>query len=130
MKAMEGEQPEQEKPMPDVPPPDFINACKAVLLNFGNLQYDDERGDLASRIKQIASEAEVVATRIYGQGMSAREQQDMIWKTQTTSIFDLEQMELEAEARGEHAPWTNPDEEDMLLPGFDAQGRMQIGGGN
>lgn len=130
MKAMEGEQPEQEKPMPDVPPPDFINACKAVLLNFGNLKYDDERGDLASRIKQIASEAEVVATRIYGQGMTAREQQDLIWKTQTTSIFDLEQMELEAESRGEHAPWTNPDEEEMLLPGFDAQGRMQIGGGN
>ena len=130
MKAMEGEQPEQEKAMPDVPPPDFINACKAVLLNFGNLKYDDERGDLASRIKQIASEAEVVATRIYGQGMSAREQQDLIWKTQTTSIFDLEQMELEAEARGEHAPWTNPDEEEMLLPGFDAKGRMQIGGGN
>ena len=60
MKAMEGEQPEQDKPMPDVPPPDFINACKAVMLNFGNLEYDDDRGDLASRIKQIASEAEVV----------------------------------------------------------------------
>ena len=61
--------------MPDVGPPDFINACKAVLLNFGNLGTDDDRGDLASRIKQIASEAEVVATRIYGKGMSLREQQ-------------------------------------------------------
>lgn len=129
MKAMDGEQPEQEKPMPDVPPPDFINACKAVLLNFGNLQYDDERGDLASRIKQIASEAEVVATRIYGQGMTAREQQDRAWQEQTTSIFDLEQMELEAEARGDHAPWTNPDADDeMFLPGFDSKGKMQIGG--
>ena len=129
MKAMEGEQPEQEKPMPDVPPPDFINACKAVLLNFGNLEYDDERGDLASRIKQIASEAEVVATRIYGQGMSAREQQDRAWKETTTSIFDLERMELEAEAQGENAPWTNPDaDDDMFLPGFDSQGKMKIGG--
>ena len=129
MKAIDGEQPEQEKPMPDVPPPDFINACKAVLLNFGNLQYDDERGDLASRIKQIASEAEVVATRIYGQGMTAREQQDRAWQEQTTSIFDLEQMELEAEARGDHAPWTNPDADDeMFLPGFDSKGKMQIGG--
>ena len=128
-RAMDGEVPETEKPMPDVPPPDFINACKAVMLNFGNLQYDDERGDLATRLNQIASEAEVVATRIYGQGMSVREQQDRAWKEQTTSIFDLEQMELEAEARGESAPWTNPDADDeMFLPGFDAQGKMKIGG--
>ena len=129
MKAIDGEVPEAEKPMPDVPPPDFINACKAVLLNFGNLHYDDERGDLASRIKQIASEAEVVATRIYGQGMTARDQQDRAWKEQTTSIFDLERMELEAQATGEHAPWTNPEQgEDMFLPGFDSQGKMQVGG--
>eukprot|EP01083_Nonionella_stella_P000078 219_1 len=81
-KAMDGELPEDEKPVPDVPPPDFINACKAVLLNFGNLSSDDDRGDLASRIKQIANEAEVVATRIYGKGMSLREQQDRAWKEQ------------------------------------------------
>jgi hypothetical protein len=74
-RALDGELPEDEKPMPDVPPPDFINACKAVLLNFGNLAADDEKGDLATRIKQIASEAEVVATRIYGKGMSLREHQ-------------------------------------------------------
>lgn len=129
MKAIDGEQPEQEKPMPDVPPPDFINACKAVMLNFGNLEYDGDRGDLASRIKQIAAEAEVVATRIYGQGMSVRDQQDRAWAEQTTSIFDLEKMELEAEARGESAPWTNPNaDDDMLLPGFDAKGRMKVGG--
>lgn len=72
---MEGEAPEEEKPLPDVPPPDFVNACKAVLLNFGNLGSDDDRGDLATRIKQLASEAEVVATRIYGKGMTLREQQ-------------------------------------------------------
>lgn len=128
-KALDGETPDQEQPMPDVPPPDFINACKAVMLNFGNLSYDDERGDLTSRMKQIASEAEVVATRIYGQGMSLRDQQDRAWKEQTTSIFDLEQMELEAVANGESAPWANQnDDGDMLLPGFDAQGKMQIGG--
>ena len=69
-------------------PPDFIIACKAVLLNFGNLSSDDDtRGDLSSRMNQIANEAEVVATRIYGKGMSRREQQDhTMWKEQTTSI--------------------------------------------
>ncbi|KAL7519230.1 hypothetical protein ACHAWX_004015 [Stephanocyclus meneghinianus] len=74
-KAMEGEAPDEEKPMPDVPPPDFINCCKAVLLNFGNLNISEEKGDLSTQIKMIASEAEVVATRIYGKGMTAREQQ-------------------------------------------------------
>jgi len=128
-KAMDGEVQEQEQAMPDVPPPDFINACKAVMLNFGNLSYDDDRGDLASRIKQIASEAEVVATRIYGQGMSLRDQQDRAWQDQTTSIFDLEQMELEAASNGETAPWAKDDDNgDGLLPGFDAEGKMQIGG--
>lgn len=130
MKAMDGEAPEQAKPMPDVPPPDFINACKAVLLNFGNLGSDgDDRGDLASRIKRIAAEAEVVATRIYGKGVSLREQQDRAWKEQTTSIFDLERMEIEAERMGEIAPWTDgATDDDMLIPGFDKDGRMKIGG--
>lgn len=130
MKAETGEAPDQEKPVPEVPPPDFINACKAVLLNFGNLGRDgDDRGDLASRIKKIASEAEVVATRIYGKGMTLREQQDRAWEQQTTSIFDLERMEIEAERMGETAPWANPNaDDDMLMPGFDKDGRMQIGG--
>jgi len=129
-KAADGEMPDQEQPMPEVPPPDFINACKAVLLNFGNLGFDDsERGDLATRIKKLAAEAEVVATRIYGKGMTLREQQDRMWSEATTSIFDLERMEIEAERQGEHAPWTNPDaDDDMMLPGFDAQGRMKVGG--
>lgn len=129
-RAVDGEQPESQKPMPEVLPPDFLNACKAVLLNFGNLgDYDENRGDLASRIKKLTAEAEVVATRIFGQGMTVREQQDRMWKEQTTSIFDLERMEIEAERRGESVPWGNPNaDDDMLLPGFDAQGRMQIGG--
>ena len=131
MKAIDGEAPDQEKPVPDVPPPDFINACKAVLLNFGNLGSDDaNRGDLATRIRKIAAEAEVVATRIYGKGMSLREQQDQMWETQTTSIFDLETLEIEAERNGEIAPWTNPNsnDDDLSMPGFDKDGRMQIGG--
>jgi hypothetical protein len=124
---MEGELPDEEKPMPEVPPPDFINACKAVLLNFGNLSSDDDRGDLTTRIKQIANEAEVVATRIYGKGMTVREQQDRMWKEQTTSIFDLETLEIDAEQRGEKAPWANENDDD-ILPGFDASGKMKIGG--
>lgn len=132
-KASTGEVPTSGQPMPDVPPPDFINACKAVLLNFGNLGYNDDssnnnKGDLASQIRQLASEAEVVATRIYGKGMTLREQQDRAWSEQTTSIWDLEKLELEAERSGEVAPWSNPNNDDIFMPGFDKDGRMQIGG--
>mmetsp|Transcript_18661 Transcript_18661/g.41566 ORF Transcript_18661/g.41566 Transcript_18661/m.41566 type:complete len:536 (-) Transcript_18661:40-1647(-) len=126
-RAIDGEAAEDEKPMPDVPPPDFINCCKAVLLNFGNLNIDEERGDLSVQIKQIASEAEVVATRIYGKGMTQREQQDRAWKEQTTSIFDLETLEIEAERRGETAPWAT-DAPDEIFPGFGPDGKMSIGG--
>lgn len=125
-RAAEGEAPsEEEKPMPDVTPPDFINACKAVLLNFGNI--GDGNQDLSDKIQQIAAEAEVVATRIYGTGMSNEEQQDRMWKDCTTSIFDLETLEIEAERMGDKAPWTT--EGDDILPGFDKDGRMKVGGG-
>jgi len=127
MKAVDGEQPEEEKAVPEVPPPDFINACKAVLLNFGNLSAEDEKGDLSSQIKQIAAEAEAVATGIYGQGMNSREQQDRAWKETTTSIFDLETLEIDAEQRGETAPWANENDDD-ILPGFNKDGQMRIGG--
>jgi hypothetical protein len=128
-KAIDGEIPDAKQPMPEVPPPDFINACKAVLLNFGNLGAEDEnRGDLTNRIRRLAAEAEVVATRIYGKGMTLREQQDRAWAEQTTSIWDLERLEIEAERNGEVAPWANPNSDDIFMPGFDKDGRMQIGG--
>lgn len=127
-RAADGDTPEEEKPQPEVAPPDFISACKAVLLNFGNLSNDsDDRGDLSTRVRQIATEAEAVATKIYGQGMSPREQQDRMWEDETTSIFDLERMEMEAEQMGEEAPWANPDNDD-IIPGFDTDGVMKIGG--
>uniref|UniRef100_A0A6T8J2K2 Uncharacterized protein n=1 Tax=Proboscia inermis TaxID=420281 RepID=A0A6T8J2K2_9STRA len=126
-RAVDGEAPEDEKPMPEVPPPDFINCCKAVMLNFGNVS--DGKQDLSGKVKIIASEAEVVATRIYGQGMSSREQQDRAWKDSTRSIFDLETLEIEAERMGVTAPWANADAGDEILPGFDADGKMSIGGG-
>ena len=51
-----------------------------------------------------------------------------MWEEQTTSIWDLETMEIEAERNGEVAPWANPDADDMMMPGFDKDGKMQIGG--
>ncbi|GMH70188.1 hypothetical protein TrVE_jg2419 [Triparma verrucosa] len=127
-KALTGEAPEEEKAMPDVPPPDFINACKAVMLNFGNVSSDNQ--DVMKKIQTIAAEAEIVATRIYGKGMSPQEQQDRAWKEESTSIFDLERMELDAMSRGEQAPWSkdSSEDEDMLGGMFDKDGKMRIGG--
>ncbi len=51
-----------------------------------------------------------------------------MYKEATTSIFDLETMEIEAERMGSRAPWTNPNNDD-ILPGFDKDGRMKVGGG-
>jgi len=126
-KAADGQIPDTPKPMPAVQPPEFIKACKALLLNFGNLVADHQKGDVAARVKEIASEAEIVATKIYGKGMTVQEHQDRMWKEETTSIFDLERMEIEAERMGQRAPWTNENDND-ILPGFDKDGRMKIGG--
>ena len=93
-----------EKAMPDVPPPDFINACKAMLLNFGNVKSDNN--DVMVKVRTIAAEAEIVATRIYGKGMSNQEQQDRAWKQETTSIFDLERMEVRDETENYPVPAT------------------------
>jgi hypothetical protein len=60
--------------------------------------------------------------------MSVREQQDRMWAEQTTSIFDLETLEIEAERRGETAPWAVGADDSEIMPGFDRDGRMQIGG--
>jgi len=127
-KALTGEQPDQEQAQPDVPPPAFIAACKAVLLNFGNVASSDN--DMMEKVQQIASEAEIVATRIYGKGMSPREQQDKAFQETTTSIFDLEQMELDALSKGEEVPWGNDksEDEEMLGSLFDKEGKMRIGG--
>ena len=62
--------------------------------------------------------------------MSSREQQDRAWDKTSTSIFDLEQMELEEMSRGGAAPWAKDSEEDagFDMPGFGPDGKMRIGG--
>ena len=54
--------------------------------------------------------------------------QDRAWKDSTRSIFDLETLEIEAERMGVTAPWANADAGDEILPGFDGEGKMRIGG--
>jgi len=184
-KVIDGDVVEPEAGRPDVEPPKFIDACKAVMLNFGNISADGQnlqakvskaeswvgcssvhfvshsrvavfvllhcmldrersqpfcnhfansqfkKNLLATlQIQVIASEAEIVATRIYGQGQSSEEQQDQMFEDGTTSIFELENLELDAMQRGEVAPWAKDgrDDHEDMPPMFDADGKMKIGG--
>merc|ERR1719258_283302 len=70
---------------PEVDPTKFIAACQQLIADFGNI--DDNGEPLMVRINQIAAIAETVATELYGDVTSAREQQDLMWNEATTSVL-------------------------------------------
>eukprot|EP00614_Pseudopedinella_elastica_P011749 CAMPEP_0172592580 /NCGR_PEP_ID=MMETSP1068-20121228/11590_1 /TAXON_ID=35684 /ORGANISM="Pseudopedinella elastica, Strain CCMP716" /LENGTH=549 /DNA_ID=CAMNT_0013389641 /DNA_START=47 /DNA_END=1696 /DNA_ORIENTATION=- len=133
---------DEAPPEPEVPPPQFIELAKAMIQNFGNLQMpgSDEAG-LRDKLLEIASEAEQVSVAIYGESMTAKDQQDRMWNDGTVSIWDLEQMEQEAEINGEQMPWHGDVDENMFIEkfqkgkwsskedqGFDDKGVKRVGG--
>ncbi|CAM9504245.1 unnamed protein product [Ascophyllum nodosum] len=117
---------------PEVTPPKFIEVVKGVIRNFGNVG-EAETG-FADKLDDIISEAEQVATDLYGESMSPQDRQDRIWKDATVSVFDLENLEQEGKLRGEEMPWAN-DQYDMMSPEMmknfkkDEDGNIIIGGG-
>merc|ERR1719458_1941572 len=98
-----------------VSPDAFIKTCKTILYNFGNLLSFNANETLAERIRLLYSEAEVIATELYGNYIKLKDHQDIMWKEQTTSIFDLETLEINAENMGKTAPWTKPESKDIYL---------------
>ena len=116
---------------PEVDPTKFIAACQQLIADFGNI--DDNGEPLMVRINAIAAIAETVATELYGDVTSAREQQDLMWNEATTSVFDLEDAELAAEQKGEQMPWHNDSYDGKLPDGFTADQAGQyikkVGGG-
>lgn len=116
---------------PEVEPPKFIATCQQMIADFGNI--DDGGQPLAVRILAIASIAEEVATEIYGECASPREQQDRMWNEGTTSVFELEAAEMAAEAQGDTMPWHNDKYNAMLPDGFTANDAgeyiKKVGGG-
>ena len=102
-----------------------------MIADFGNI--DDGGQPLAVRILAIASIAEEVATEIYGECASPREQQDRMWNEGTTSVFELEAAEMAAEAQGDTMPWHNDKYNAMLPDGFTANDAgeyiKKVGGG-
>lgn len=115
------------EPMPDVNPPDFIEAAKGIIRNFGNMEI--EKGvTVIERVTKCVAEAEQVSTSIYGESMTAEEQQDRMWKDGTISIWDLETLEQQAEIQGEQMPWHQDVDESKFMDGFNKKGQKLIGG--
>ncbi|KAG5190044.1 hypothetical protein JKP88DRAFT_176218 [Tribonema minus] len=113
---------------PLVAPPAFIAAVRNLKLNFGNVGEDET--EFADKVDVIISTAEKVATALYGESMSPKDQQDRAWREHGASVWDLEKLENDAMLRGEEMPWAN-DKYDTMLPNLnkgDKSGEFKIGG--
>lgn len=116
---------------PDVTPPKFIEVVKSVIRNFGNVG-EAELG-FADKLDDIISEAEQVATELYGETQTPQDQQDRAWKDTTVSVFDLEDLEEQGKMQGEEMPWANDMYDGMspeMVKNFkvNEDGNIQIGG--
>lgn len=98
---------EEDREEPNVTPPSFIDAAKALLLNFGNVDSVITDAALMTRMQQIADDAEAIATSFYGSSMTAKQQQDRMIKEGTVSVFTLEEAEKDLENSGKEVPWGN-----------------------
>lgn len=67
------------------------------------------------RAQVIIDEAQVVATELYGESMTPRDQQKFMFEKQTISVWDLADFEEQAMMSGEEVPWRN-DKFDTMSP--------------
>lgn len=111
---------------PIISPPLFINVAKSFMQNFGNV----EDFDILGKLQPIIDDAEVVATELYGEGMSPRDQQKFMFEKQTLSVWDLENFEQMAEMSGEDIPWKNDKYDNMNPEDVVGQRVKKIGGGD
>lgn len=111
---------------PIISPPLFINVAKSFMQNFGNV----EDFDILGKLQPIIDDAEVVATELYGEGMSPRDQQKFMFEKQTLSVWDLENFEQMAEMSGEDIPWKNDKYDHMNPEDVVGQRVKKIGGGD
>ena len=94
---------------PLIKPPLFIRVVRQFIRSFGNV----DSFNIMGRAQTIVAEAQEVATELYGEGMSAREQQMMMWDKKTVSVWDLGNFEEQAMMSGEEIPWANDKFDDM-----------------
>lgn len=109
---------------PIISPPLFINVAKSFMQNFGNV----EDFDILGKLQPIIDDAEFVATELYGEGMSPRDQQQFMYEKQTMSVWDLENFEQMAMMSGEDIPWSNDAYDNMNPEDVAGQRVKKIGG--
>ena len=66
------------------------------IRGFGNV----DTFDIMGKSQTIIEEAQEVATALYGEGMTPRQQQDYMFKKRTLSIWDLGSYEEQAMMSG------------------------------
>lgn len=96
---------------PLISPPVFINIVRQLILGFGNV----EGFDIYGKAQVIIDEAQVVATELYGEGMTPRDQQRYMFEKNTVSVWDLAKIEEENMSQGRENPWAN-DKYDTMNP--------------
>ena len=97
---------------PLITPPAFIAAVRSLIKGFGNVE-DFKIMEIA---KATVEEAQEVATDLYGEGMTARQQQDYMFKEKTVSVWDLANMEEKSLTSGEDVPWEGNPLYDEMSP--------------
>lgn len=96
---------------PLIAPPIFINIVRSFIQSFGNV----DGFDIMGRAQLIIDEAQIVATELYGESMTPRDQQKFMFEKQTISVWDLADFEDKALMSGEEVPWRN-DKFDRMSP--------------
>ena len=86
---------------PLISPPMFINVVRQFIQSFGNI----DSFNIMERALSVIDEAQVVATDLYGVGMTKRQQQQMMFEKKSISVWDLANYEEKSLLSGEDVPW-------------------------
>jgi len=98
---------------PEVPPKQMAEAIKALKQRFGNVDEQYDTG-FVKKLETIGDEAEAVALELAGgREMTAQQQQDMMWNQGMVSVWDLGQIEEQAEQEGKMAVWEQEAQDQM-----------------
>jgi hypothetical protein len=90
---------------PEISPRQVAEAIKDIKIRFGNVDEMYDTG-FVKRLEAISDEAEAVALELAGgKELTSKQAQDLAWERGSVSVWDLEQIELEAHQDGNMAMW-------------------------
>ena len=89
---------------PLISPPMFINVVRQFIQSFGNI----DGFNIMERALAVIDEAQIVATDLYGVGMTKRQQQQLMFEKKSISVWDLASYEEKSLLSGEEVPWYAP----------------------